>query len=58
MDKGGASRFSVENFLSHSAEKIRRGTVQCFANFRYRKTLGINRKNIWHDSDTNPEPTA
>ena len=20
--------------------------------------LGINRKNIWHDSDSNPEPTA
>ena len=27
MDKrgGGVSRFSVENFLSHSAEKVRRG---------------------------------
>ena len=20
--------------------------------------LGINRKNIWHDRDSNPEPTA
>ena len=24
---GGVSRFSVENFLSHSAEKFRRGTL-------------------------------
>ena len=24
---GGVSRFSVEDFLSHSAEKIRRGTL-------------------------------
>ena len=29
MDKkgGGVSRFSVENFLSHSAENFRRGTL-------------------------------
>ena len=29
MDKrgGGVSRFSVENFLSHSAEKCRRGKL-------------------------------
>ena len=28
MDKqGGVSRFSVENFLSRSAEKVRRGTL-------------------------------
>ena len=24
---GGVSRFSVENFLSHSSENIRRGTL-------------------------------
>ena len=33
MDKkgeGGVSRFSVENFLSHSAETIRRGTLLCY----------------------------
>ena len=31
MDKrgGGVSRFSVENFLSHSAEKFHRGTLLC-----------------------------
>ena len=35
MDKrgGGVSTFSVENFLSHSFEKFRRGTVMCFTNF-------------------------
>ena len=26
----GVSRFSVENFLSHSADKIRRRTLLCF----------------------------
>ena len=31
MDKqGGVSRFSVGNFLSHSTEKLRRGTLLCF----------------------------
>ena len=30
MDKmGGLSRFSVEKFFSHSAEKIRRATLLC-----------------------------
>ena len=30
MDKrGGVSRFSVEIFLSHSAEKFRSGTLLC-----------------------------
>ena len=27
--RGGVSGFSVENFLSHSAEKFRRGTLRC-----------------------------
>ena len=36
---GGVSRFSVENFLSHSAEIFLRGTLNCFTNFRYRKSL-------------------
>ena len=31
------SRFSVEKFLSHSAEKLRTRTLQCFTNFEYRK---------------------
>ena len=37
------SSFSIENFLSHSAEKFRRGTLlRCFSeNFRLRKSLSI-----------------
>ena len=47
MDKkGGVSRFSVENLLSHSAENFRRGTLSCFTNFEYRKMIRINRKNL------------
>ena len=37
--EGGVSRFSVENFLSHSAEIFRRGSLYCCNNFRYRKKL-------------------
>ncbi len=33
------SRFSVENFLSHSAEKIRRRTLLCFTEFLVSKTF-------------------
>ena len=33
------SRFSVENFLSHSAEKVRRATLYGVTNFGYRKFL-------------------
>ena len=33
------SRFSVENFLSHSVEKYRRATPQGVTNFEYRKRL-------------------
>ena len=36
---GGVSRFSVENFLSHSAENFRRGILYCCNNFGYRKVL-------------------
>ena len=36
---GGVSRFSVENFLSHSAEKFRSGILYCCNNFGYRKNL-------------------
>ena len=37
MDKreGEVSRFSFENFLSHSAEKDRRGTLKCVTDFGY-----------------------
>ena len=31
---GGISRCSVENFLSHSTEKFRWGTLRCFRKFR------------------------
>ena len=37
--EGGESRFFIENYLSHSAEKHRRGTLLCFTNFGYRKSL-------------------
>ena len=37
----GVSSFSVEIFLSHSSESFRRGILQRFINFGYRKSLGI-----------------
>ena len=36
---GGVWRFYVEKFLSHSAEKFRRGILYCCINFGYRKSL-------------------
>ena len=38
MDKrgGGGSRFSVKNFLSHCAEKFRRGTLLCCVSENFR----------------------
>ena len=33
------SKFSVEKFLSHSAEKIRKGIFYCCLTFGYRKSL-------------------
>ena len=41
------SRFSVENYLSHSAEKFRRGNRSCFAIFGYRKSLCF--RGLCHD---------
>ena len=35
----GVSRFSVETLLSHITENIRRGSLQCFTNLGYRKSL-------------------
>ena len=35
----GVSRFSVKNFLSHSAEKFRRGTLPCFTKFLVSKNF-------------------
>ena len=37
--RGGISIFFVENYLSQGAERFRRGTLLCFTNFGYRKTL-------------------
>ena len=39
--KGGVSRFSIEIYLSDSAEELRRGTLSCFTNIGYRKRLWI-----------------
>ena len=36
---GGVSRFSVEKFLSHSAENFRRGVIYCCNSFGYRESL-------------------
>ena len=44
MHKKGISPFSVETFLSHSAEKFRRGTLQCFRKFGVSKNFMPNRK--------------
>ena len=54
----GFSRLSVENMLSHSNERRRRGNFQCFTTLWYQKLLGINRENFWQGSDLNPEPAA
>ncbi len=37
--EGGVSNFYVENFLSHGAEKCRRGRLHCCINFWNRKCL-------------------
>ena len=39
MPERGISRFSVENLLSHSAEKLRRGTILCFTKLLVSKKL-------------------
>ena len=38
-EEGGVSRYSVENFLSHSAENFRRRILFCCIIFGYRKSL-------------------
>ena len=47
QEGGGASRFSVENFLSHSAENFRRAILQYCNNFGYRKCL--DKKGVHQD---------
>ena len=39
MREEGVSRFSVENFSSHSDEKFRRAIFYCCIIFRYRESL-------------------
>ena len=46
-EQGGVSRFSVKNFLSHSAENFRMCTVYCVINFGYRKNLCF--RGLCHD---------
>ncbi len=48
-NEGGVSRFSVEKFFTHSAEKLRRGILYCFTNFRYRKMLRIKERGQHQD---------
>ena len=40
------SRFSVENFQSHSAKKLHGGTILCFRNFSVRKKLWIRGREV------------
>ena len=39
MPKRGISQFSIENLLSHSTEKLRRGTLLCFTKLLVSKKL-------------------
>ena len=39
MPKRGKSRFSIENLLSHSADKLRRGTILCLTKLPVSKKL-------------------
>ena len=44
---GGVWSFYVEKFLSHSADKFRRGILYCCINFGYRKSL--DKRVEYHD---------
>ena len=46
-EKVGLSEISVEKFSSQGAEKIRRRTLYCVINFRYRKNLCF--RGLCHD---------
>ena len=55
----GVSSFFVENFLSHSTEKFRKGTLRCFRKFRasqifmHKKGISLNyvEKSLSHSAD-------
>ena len=48
-EEGGVSRFTVENFLSQSAEKLRRGTFLCFKKSLVSKNVRDKRGGGYHD---------
>ena len=47
--KREVSWFSVENFLSHSAGRFRRGSLRCSKKFGYRKNF-IHKRGVWRFS--------
>ena len=49
MPKRAISRFSIENLLSHSTEKLRRGTLLCFTKFLVSKKFKDKRGGGYHD---------
>ena len=51
MPKRGISRFSIEIFLSHSTEKLPRGTLLCFTKFLVSKKFMDKRGGVaeYHD---------
>ena len=51
--RGGGGNITIfcQNFLSDSAEKLRRGTHQCVINFGFRKILGF--RELCHDFVSN-----
>ena len=55
---GGSIKIFRQKFLVSECRKHRKGTLHCFTNFGHQKMLRVNRKIIWHDRDSNPEPTA
>ena len=49
MPPGGILQSSIENLLSHSSEKIRRGTLLCFRKFRVSKNIRDKRGEEYQD---------
>ena len=62
LHKKGISRFSVENFLSHSTEKLRRRTHLCFKKilvskiFMYRRGASWFSRKSFVSQDRNDKP--
>ena len=57
MHNRGYHKFPSKIFCL-TVPKNRKGNLYCLTNFGHQKMLRINHKNIWHDRDSNPEPTA